>query len=65
MPSGRFRRRHYETVADIIRQALESNDTPLLDRAYQTAVAEMFANVFEHDNPRFDRQRFLSAAGVQ
>ena len=60
----KFQRRHYESVAAVIRLALERSDSPLFDLAYQSTVASMFADVFEQDNPRFSRERFLAATGV-
>ena len=61
----KFAKRHYITVAEIIRSYMDRSDAlTLFDAAYQQTVASMFANVFEHDNPRFNRERFLSACGV-
>lgn len=46
-------RKHYEAIAKAIRESTE----PI-------ALVELLMDIFEHDNPRFDRQRFLEACGL-
>jgi hypothetical protein len=46
-------RKHYQAIAEAIRQGTE----PI-------ALVELLMNIFEADNPRFDRARFLKACGL-
>lgn len=46
-----FTRRHYEKVAEALRTL------PYEDRNYTTALADMF----ERDNPKFNRSKFFEA----
>lgn len=50
-----FQHRHYKAIA-----ALIAGMSPVT-RA-RDAIADDFADMFEQDNPRFDRARFLAAA---
>lgn len=52
---GRLEHRHFATIAQIIREIPE-------DRRIVTA--DHFADRLERTNPRFDRERFLKAAGA-
>lgn len=55
-------RKYYVEIADIIKEVRESdisNKHTALD-----AFARQFANFAQGDNPRFDRKKFLKAAGV-
>lgn len=63
-------RKDYERTAAVIRERVErfrrsSHDT---EREYCTAaiatLADDMADMFAAENPRFDRERFLSACGV-
>lgn len=47
-----FGRRHYEYIAEAIKE-----EQPLCAEE----IVEFLVMVFEQDNPRFDRARFLSA----
>lgn len=49
-----FSKKHYEVIAKVI-QELPANGR----LNSQSLVAESFADVFESDNPRFDRERFI------
>ena len=65
-------RKHYEAVATRLRQRLEEfgeeSSTPDdFDAGHHHAlvsIAQDLAELFEHDNARFDRERFLQAAGI-
>lgn len=57
-------KKHYVAVAQIL------SATPITDDAHASAIvkdrdeiARRLADVFADDNPRFDRARFLVAAG--
>lgn len=50
-----FQHRHYKAIADLIATNMQGWD----DR---DSVVSQFAIMFERDNPRFDRARFLAAA---
>jgi len=52
-----FQHRHYKAIA-----AELSAHRDLIGLNAQCAVMVRFADVFERDNPRFDRARFLAAA---
>ena len=49
-----FQRRHYTAIAFIIAS---------LPKDYRKEVAATFANALAHDNPNFDRTRFMTACG--
>ena len=53
-----FQHRHYKAIAALI---AEMRYLPIGADA-QGAVIERFVTMFEQDNPRFDRARFLAAA---
>jgi hypothetical protein len=53
-----FTRQHYQRIAEILRRQQEATNEDLTD------VAKQLALYFKEDNPRFDRARFLRAAGV-
>jgi hypothetical protein len=64
-------RKDYEAVARVIlceRASVEARecDTAKTLNAWETTarVAYQLAQVFEHQNPRFDRARFLEACGL-
>lgn len=48
-------RKDYEPIAGILRQAQHKDDP-------RTYIANAMAALFEHDNSRFDRDRFLAAS---
>lgn len=52
--SASFSRRHYQTIADILRTSKTKDD-----------IATQLANMFEEDNPLFLRDKFFKAAGIQ
>ena len=55
----RYQKRHYEDVARILK-----SDAGHLDRVRNTIIQE-FTDLFATDNPLFDRDRFLSACGLE
>lgn len=62
-------RKHYVKVAAILKAEGDQYGSRITDRAEGTAAVESvtkaLAGVFAADNPRFDRGKFLQAAGVQ
>jgi hypothetical protein len=54
-----FTKRHYEAIAQVLRDADRPADQLPVRMAY---VATKLADVFANDNPFFDRERFLRAA---
>lgn len=57
-------RKHFNAIAKTFAERMEeiAGDEYLCE---QTAIlAEHFADVFERDNPNFNRARFLDACGV-
>ena len=50
-----FTRKHYEKIADILKEHRESNFVS------HDLLADKFAELFAEDNPRFDRTRFIEA----
>ncbi len=53
-------RKDYVLISDVLRDALDS----IIDDMALEALASRFADELALDNPRFDRERFLAAAGV-
>jgi hypothetical protein len=53
-----FNKRHYEAIAQTI-QSIPHFAASL--RTAQESTAATFADMLQHDNPRFDRSRFLHA----
>ena len=66
-------RKHFEAVAEIIRlsaplePALHENESIWIDGAKDMLgrVASDLADLFAQENPRFDREKFLRACGVE
>jgi hypothetical protein len=55
----KYQKRHYEDIAKLLGRA---NDGQAMDK--QTwKIALRFAAMFEADNPRFDRNRFIAKIG--
>jgi hypothetical protein len=46
-------RKHYQAIAEAIRQGTEP-----------VTLVELLMDIFEADNPRFDRARFMDACGL-
>jgi hypothetical protein len=54
-----FQKRHYEVIAE------EVKGFYWVGKPDQRAIADRFADRFAHDNPNFDRSRFLKACGLE
>lgn len=52
-------RKDYELIARII------DELPTGDEVDRLIIAKEFAWALAHENPRFDRERFLKACGVE
>lgn len=52
-------RKDFQLIADVLKNADEVADSESL-----TALAVMFADALEDENPRFDTEKFLRACGV-
>jgi len=51
-----FQRRHYNAIADILKETYFASDW---DETIFTQLVDDFLLLFEGDNSRFDRERFL------
>ena len=64
----RYQKRHYEDVACILADAVGiAADCDRADcgcKVESTAIVRDFADLFAVDNPLFNRDRFLSACGL-
>jgi hypothetical protein len=60
MSESIFTRRAYRAIADLIAHRMAE-----LDQSGRQYVAERLSDLFAGDNARFDRSRFLKAAGVR
>jgi hypothetical protein len=56
--SAIFGEPHYEAIAQALCEAKEGNPLDLIDF---NVVVEALADLFERDDPRFDRKRFEAA----
>jgi len=52
----------YEFVAEVLRQ--EHSIALYYEKASLILTVEAFADAFQRDNPRFNRERFLKACGL-
>lgn len=62
-------RKHYVEVAETIKRTVDwsADETPVRRRARLAAAQEIangMADMFAYENGRFDRQRFMNAAGL-
>ena len=63
--------KHYATIADkvsshTVSHILEGTPAPRIVSCVEVRrFAHALADYFEQDNPRFDRERFLEACGVE
>lgn len=53
-------RKDYVLIASILKDS-EGN---IIDDMARDALADMFADALEDENPRFDREKFLRACGI-
>jgi hypothetical protein len=60
-----FTRRHFEAVADAIDGAREGFEADGACMFAVEVVADSLAALFAEDNPRFKRDRFLAACGIE
>lgn len=58
-----MQRRHYELIARIVREELETVNSQLAKAAIKN-IALSFADELASDNPNFDRSRFFEACGL-
>lgn len=59
----KFQRRHYRTIAEVLREVREDSDT-LFTSAEVFKMIGAFATAFQQDNPRFKIATFAVACGV-
>jgi hypothetical protein len=57
LAEGKMTRKHFQLAADSIKH--------IEDKAKRKEMASHHAEIFAKSNPRFDRQRFMQAAGVE
>lgn len=55
-------RKHYQQIADMIRQTYQLNDGH--HGGTIAHIAEQFATIAKRDNQAFNRDRFLEACGI-
>lgn len=63
-----FARKHYKAIAEIIKQAKPSFNSTRMNMGETWCcmrIARDLTDYFAKDNPRFDRDKFLSACGVK
>ena len=65
-----FRKQHYEFLARFLAHELEVESTQLGSqqqsrRKTLEGVARLLASELQRDNPKFDRNKFLKALGVE
>lgn len=56
LTEGRLTRKHFQLAADSVKS--------IEDKKKRKEMASHHAEIFAKSNPRFDRQRFMKAAGV-
>ena len=57
-----FAKRHYETIADVLREVSTNMNTRASADLTVTMVRTKLIEAFQRDNPRFDSVRFLIAS---
>lgn len=58
----KFTRRHYQAVAETIRDMYENS--PVIDHRTASLIADRFCIMFRRDNPNFKSSQFIEAAGL-
>ncbi len=61
-------KKHFEALARILNRHRVADAAPGFDEGYDAAahsIAEEIADYLGSQNPRFDRQKFLDAAGIE
>ena len=57
-----FEKRHYQAIAEVLKAFnVDMNEAPSEIELTARALAAMFL----HDNPNFDREKFLKACGME
>lgn len=59
-----FQKRHYEVIAEALREARRMDPGNVGYASALDTAAGKLADEFRRDNPKFNRDRFLEAAGV-
>jgi len=59
-----FSRRHYETIAGVIRESLTEQTHALFTACEASTMVDSYVRVFKHDNPNFNPETFRKACGV-
>lgn len=60
-----FTKKHYEAIAECVRKAREeANDDPVILCGTGYVYSNM-RDLFTHDNPLFDGERFAQASGMR
>jgi hypothetical protein len=59
-------RKHFEAVAEIVKEELDWRKSmgQMVEARVVISLARRFAEMFEAENDRFDRRRFLRACGA-
>ena len=65
MPSPRFTRCHYVAVANIIAHRYRCFDADSVGAHAVDWIADDFVELFAGDNPRFKREHFSTACGIE
>lgn len=60
---SKFQRRHYQAIAEVLILSVNSQ-AHLFAELSARELIDRFADLFSRDNPRFDKDRFLSACGL-
>lgn len=61
MKEGSFSRKHFQMIADILKQWIEGGTEE--EREVASGIARDFVEMFLSENPRFDSEKFLKAVG--
>lgn len=56
-------KKHYEAIAKILHQSVQYDFEG--DYGLTTKVVNELADYFEQENPKFNRERFLQACGIE
>ena len=59
----KFQQRHYEAIAQVIKNLRYGADREH-DKRVADRMAVVFSMLFTADNPNYDQQRFYTACGV-
>lgn len=62
-----MRKKHYEAIANIIRNCYEADVHMLYGKNAHAikAITILLCDYFEQDNPKFNREKFLTACGIE